>query len=116
MRLGFVTTVASTKVEVFCWTTTLFSQTLGTALGHWLADSNGLDYDRGAFIFAPRLVVVSASSFFTKASRTLLFWAASFSRVHSRATVGDLLDKPPAQGRLGVGRLGIDRQHASARL
>lgn len=99
-----VATVASPKVEVFYWTTILFSQTLGTALGDWLADSNGLGYERGAVIFAAGLAVVAAAFYFTKASRTLLFWAAFILTRPLGATLGDLLDKPPDHGGLGVGR------------
>ena len=99
-----VATIASPKVELFYWTTILFSQTLGTALGDWLADSAGLGYDGGALIFATGLAVVAAASYFSKVSRTLLFWAAFILTRPLGATVGDLLDKPPAHGGLGVGR------------
>jgi len=99
-----VATVASPKVELFYWTTILFSQTLGTALGDWLADSAGLGYEGGALIFGAGLAAVAAFFYFSKVSRTLLFWTAFILTRPLGATVGDLLDKPPANGGLGVGR------------
>ena len=99
-----VATVASPKVEVFYWTTILFSQTLGTALGDWLADDTGLGYEGGALVFASALALVVVAFFFTKLSRTLLFWAAFILTRPLGATVGDLLDKPPSHGGLGFGR------------
>jgi uncharacterized membrane-anchored protein len=99
-----VDTVVSTKIEMFYWTTILFSQTLGTALGDWMADTNGLGYERGAIVFAAGLVVVVAAYFYTKASRTLLFWTAFILTRPLGATVGDLLDKPVANGGLAFGR------------
>src|SRR5271154_4676324 len=89
-----VNTVASPRIEMFYWTAILFSQTLGTALGDWMADSNGLGYERGALVFAGALVVVAAAYFFTNISRTLLFWSAFILTRPLGATVGDLLDKP----------------------
>ena len=71
-----VDTVASPKTEMFYWTAILFSQTLGTALGDWMADSNGLGYERGALVFAAGLVLVSAAYLYTNVSRTILFWTA----------------------------------------
>lgn len=99
-----VDTVVSTKIEIFYWTTILFSQTLGTALGDWMADTNGLGYERGAIVFAAGLVVVAAAYFYTNASRTLLFWTAFILTRPLGATVGDLLDKPVANGGLAFGR------------
>ncbi|MDB5516526.1 MAG: putative rane-anchored protein [Tardiphaga sp.] len=99
-----VDTVASPRIEVFYWTAILFSQTLGTALGDWMADSNGLGYERGALVFAAGLVVVAAAYFFTGASRTLLFWSAFILTRPLGATVGDFLDKPVANGGLAFGR------------
>jgi uncharacterized membrane-anchored protein len=89
---------------MFYWTTILFSQTLGTALGDWLADSAGLGYEGGALIFAAGLATIAAAFYFSKVSRTLLFWAAFILTRPLGATVGDLLDKPPSHGGLGVGR------------
>ena len=71
-----VNTVASPRIEMFYWTAILFSQTLGTALGDWMADSNGLGYERGALIFGGALLLISAAYFFTNISRTTLFWSA----------------------------------------
>jgi uncharacterized membrane-anchored protein len=99
-----VDTVASSKVELFYWTTILFSQTLGTALGDWVADDTGLGYRGGALVFAAGLAVVGGAFYLTKVSRTLLFWAAFILTRPLGATVGDFLDKPPAHGGLGFGR------------
>lgn len=99
-----VDTVSSPRIEMFYWTAILFSQTLGTALGDWMADSNGLGYERGALVFAGALVLVAAVYFFTNVSRTLLFWSAFILTRPLGATVGDLLDKPAANGGLAFGR------------
>ena len=99
-----VDTVASPRIEMFYWTAILFSQTLGTALGDWMADSNGLGYERGALVFAAGLVVVAAAYFYTNVSRTLLFWSAFILTRPLGATAGDLLDKPVANGGLAFGR------------
>jgi len=99
-----VNTVASPRIEMFYWTAILFSQTLGTALGDWMADTNGLGYERGALVFAGALAVVAAAYFFTNISRTLLFWSAFILTRPLGATVGDFLDKPKADGGLAVGR------------
>jgi uncharacterized membrane-anchored protein len=99
-----VGTVASPKIEMFYWTAILFSQTLGTALGDWMADSNGLGYERGALVFAAGLIVVAAAYFYTNVSRTLLFWSAFILTRPLGATLGDLLDKPVANGGLAFGR------------
>jgi uncharacterized membrane-anchored protein len=99
-----VDTVVSRKIEMYYWTTILFSQTLGTALGDWMADTNGLGYERGAIVFAAGLVVVAAAYFYTNVSRTLLFWTAFILSRPLGATVGDLLDKPVANGGLAFGR------------
>lgn len=99
-----VTTVTSRKVELFYWTTILFSQTLGTALGDWMADTNGLGYDGGALIFGAGLALVAAAYFYTNISRALLFWAAFILTRPLGATLGDLLDKPLAHGGLEIGR------------
>jgi uncharacterized membrane-anchored protein len=99
-----VDTVVSRKIEMYYWTTILFSQTLGTALGDWMAETNGLGYERGAIVFAAGLVVVAAAYFYTNVSRTLLFWTAFILTRPLGATVGDLLDKPVANGGLAFGR------------
>ena len=99
-----VDTVASPRIEMFYWTAILFSQTLGTALGDWMADTNGLGYERGALVFAAGLLAVAAAYFYTHVSRTLLFWTAFILTRPLGATVGDLLDKPVADGGLAFGR------------
>jgi uncharacterized membrane-anchored protein len=99
-----VDTVASPGIEMFYWTAILFSQTLGTALGDWMADSNGLGYEGGALVFAAGLVVIAAAYFYTSCSRTLLFWSAFILTRPLGATVGDFLDKPIASGGLAFGR------------
>jgi uncharacterized membrane-anchored protein len=99
-----VNTVASPRIEMLYWTAILFSQTLGTALGDWMADSNGLGYERGALVFAAGLTLVAAAYFYTNASRTLLFWSAFILTRPLGATLGDLLDKPLANGGLAFGR------------
>jgi uncharacterized membrane-anchored protein len=99
-----VDTVASARIEMFYWTAILFSQTLGTALGDWMADSNGLGYERGALVFAVGLIMVAVAYFYTNISRTLLFWSAFILTRPLGATLGDLLDKPVADGGLAFGR------------
>lgn len=96
--------IASPKVELFYWLTILCSQTLGTALGDWLADDTGLGYEGGALVFGAGLLAVVALYYFTKLSRTLLFWAAFILTRPLGATVGDFLDKPRAHGGLEFGR------------
>jgi uncharacterized membrane-anchored protein len=99
-----VDTVASPKIEMFYWIAILFSQTLGTALGDWMADSNGLGYEGGALVFSAGLAAVAAAYFYTSVSRTLLFWIAFILTRPLGATVGDFLDKPIADGGLAFGR------------
>jgi uncharacterized membrane-anchored protein len=99
-----VDTVVSPGIEKFYWTAILFSQTLGTALGDWMADSNGLGYEGGALVFAAGLAVVAAAYCFTNVSRTLLFWSAFILTRPLGATFGDFLDKPVANGGLAFGR------------
>ena len=99
-----VNTVATPKIEMFYWVAILFSQTLGTALGDWMADTNGLGYEGGALVFAACLVAVALAYFFTGISRTLLFWAAFILTRPLGATLGDLLDKPIANGGLDISR------------
>lgn len=99
-----VNTVKGAKVEMFYWVTFLFSQTLGTALGDWMADTNGLGYERGAIVFGAVLAIVAGLYFFTTVSRTTLFWAAFILTRPLGATLGDLLDKPVADGGFAVSR------------
>lgn len=100
-----VDTVRTTKVEMFYWATIMFSQTLGTALGDWMADTTGLGYEGGALVFAAGLALVALAWYFTSASRTLLFWTAFILTRPLGATVGDLLDKPVAHGGLALSRV-----------
>lgn len=99
-----VDSVTSPRAEVFYWATIMFSQTLGTALGDWMADDTALGYEGGALVFALALAVVAAAYFYTAVSRTLLFWAAFILTRPLGATVGDLLDKPVTEGGLALGR------------
>ena len=92
------------KAEMFYWVTIMFSQTLGTALGDWMADSTRLGYQGAAIVFAAGLGVVVAAYYYTKLSRTLLFWVAFILTRPLGATVGDLLDKPHAHGGLALSR------------
>jgi uncharacterized membrane-anchored protein len=104
-----VASVTTPRVEWFYWCTILFSQTLGTALGDWVASSDGgglrLGYEYGALFFGAGLVVAGALYLWTSLSRTVLFWAAFVLTRPLGATVGDLLDKPVANGGLNVSRL-----------
>lgn len=106
-----VDTVVSPKSEMFYWVTIMFSQTLGTALGDWTADSAGLGYDGGALVFGGLLAMVVAAWRWTTVSRTLLFWSAFILTRPLGAVVGDLLDKP-----VDAGGLALSRYLASAAL
>ena len=99
-----VETVNTPKVEAFYWATITFSQTLGTALGDWIADDTGLGYMGGALVFAVALAIVAAAYFRTKISHVLLFWAAFILTRPLGATVGDFLDKPLDHGGLALSR------------
>jgi len=99
-----VNTVSTPKVEAFYWMAITFSQTLGTALGDWIADTGGLGYEGGALVFGAGLVVLAALYWRTNVSRVLLFWAAFILTRPLGATVGDLLDKPTDQGGLALSR------------
>jgi uncharacterized membrane-anchored protein len=98
-----VDTVNTPKVEAFYWAAITFSQTLGTALGDWIADT-GLGYGGGAMVFGAGLAVVAALYFATDVSRVLLFWAAFILTRPLGATVGDFLDKPLDHGGLALSR------------
>jgi uncharacterized membrane-anchored protein len=99
-----VDTVSTPKVEAFYWAAITFSQTLGTALGDWMADTGGLGYEGGALVFAAGLAVVAGLYFWSGVSRVLLFWAAFILTRPLGATVGDFLDKPRANGGLALSR------------
>lgn len=99
-----VNTVATPKAEAFYWATITFSQTLGTALGDWLADTRGFGYEKGALVFTGALAAVVALYFWTPISRVTLFWVAFILTRPLGATVGDFLDKPVADGGLALSR------------
>lgn len=99
-----VHSVASPRAEAFYWATITFSQTLGTALGDWLADDGGLGYGGGALVFGAALAVVALLYFRTAVSRVALFWAAFVLTRPLGATVGDFLDKPLHDGGLALSR------------
>jgi uncharacterized membrane-anchored protein len=99
-----VSTVSTPKVEAFYWAAITLSQTLGTALGDWLADTGGLGYVGGAVVFGAGLAAIAGLYFFTNVSRVLLFWAAFILTRPLGATVGDFLDKPLSDGGLALSR------------
>ena len=96
--------ISSIRAEVFYWVTIMFSQTLGTALGDWTADTAGLGYQGGAMVFGGLLLLVVAAYYRTRISHTLLFWAAFILTRPLGAVVGDFLDKPLASGGLALSR------------
>ncbi|HEX4737017.1 MAG TPA: hypothetical protein VH331_05605 [Allosphingosinicella sp.] len=98
-----VNTVVGPRAEIFYWVTITFSQTLGTALGDWIADA-GLGYGGGALVFGAGLAVLAALYFWTRISHVFLFWAAFILTRPLGATVGDYLDKPVAKGGLELSR------------
>tara|TARA_R110001592_G_scaffold361035_1_gene670754 strand:+ start:305 stop:1063 length:759 start_codon:yes stop_codon:yes gene_type:complete len=99
-----VASISTPKAEFYYWLTIMFSQTLGTALGDWTADTAGLGYLGAAAIFSGMLVVVVALYFFKTVSHTALFWMAFVLTRPLGAVVGDFLDKPLAQGGLELSR------------
>ncbi|MDR3717860.1 MAG: hypothetical protein P4K98_03610 [Bryobacteraceae bacterium] len=101
-----VDTVTTPRTEVFYWVTILFSQTLGTALGDWMADTNGLGFGGGAMVFGTAIALTAAGYYFTRISHVALFWAAFILTRPLGATVGDLLDKPHALGGMDLSRVG----------
>jgi uncharacterized membrane-anchored protein len=99
-----VESVSSPKSEMFYWVTIMFSQTLGTALGDWAADTEGLGYVGGVMVFGALLAVIAAAYYTTQISHTALFWAAFILTRPLGAVVGDFLDKPMRQGGLALSR------------
>ena len=99
-----VNTVSSPPAEVFYWVTIMFSQTLGTALGDWTADTAGLGYTGSALIFSALLALVAAAYYWSTISHTTLFWAAFILTRPLGAVLGDFLDKPLAAGGLALSR------------
>ncbi len=104
-----IRSITTPRAEWFYWFTILFSQTLGTALGDWMADDDrgglALGYEHAALLFGGALAVTAALYFWTRLSRTLLFWAAFILTRPLGATLGDFLDKPISQGGLQLSRL-----------
>jgi uncharacterized membrane-anchored protein len=99
-----INTVNTAKVEVFYWVTIMFSQTLGTALGDWVADTNEMGYVGAAAVFGGLLLVTALLYYFTSISHVILFWAAFILTRPLGAVVGDFLDKPVAKGGLALSR------------
>lgn len=106
-----IDSVSNPRAETFYWVTIMFSQTLGTALGDWTADTAGLGYAGGAMIFGAALLVILALYLWSNVSRTGLFWAAFILTRPLGAVVGDFLDKP-----VSAGGLALSRYSASAAL
>lgn len=106
-----VGSVSTPKAEAFYWLTIMFSQTLGTALGDWMADTQGMGYSGAAMLFGAALAVTAATYRFTNVSRTFLFWTAFILTRPLGAALGDFLDKP-----LGDGGLALSRYSASIAL
>jgi uncharacterized membrane-anchored protein len=99
-----IDTVSSPSSEMFYWVTIMFSQTLGTALGDWTADSAGFGYGGGTVLFSLLLALVVAAYWWTRISHTALFWAAFILTRPLGAVVGDFLDKPVSQGGMELSR------------
>jgi len=106
-----VSSINSPKAEAFYWLTIMFSQTLGTALGDWMADTAGLGYTGAAVVFGSLLALVAVAYYRARISRTLLFWVAFILTRPLGAVVGDFLDKP-----MSAGGLALSRYSASAAL
>ena len=99
-----IETVNTPTVEIFYWVTIMFSQTLGTALGDWVADTNEMGYVGAAAVFGGLLLLTAVLYYFTSISRVILFWASFILTRPLGAVVGDFLDKPHAQGGLALSR------------
>jgi uncharacterized membrane-anchored protein len=101
-----VTEIKSLRGELFYWTAILFSNTLGTALGDYLADNSGLGFAGGAILIGTLLGIIVLAFYFTKISHVILFWFAFVLTRPFGATFGDLLTKVPEKGGLGFGTIG----------
>ncbi len=101
-----VTAIKSKRGELFYWTAILFSNTLGTALGDFLADDSGLGFSGGAILIGSLLLLLVLAYYFTKLSHVLLFWSAFVLTRPFGATFGDLLTKPIEKGGLNFGTMG----------
>lgn len=99
-----INTVNTPKSETFYWVTIMFSQTLGTALGDWTADTAGMGYTGAMVVFGGLLLLIFVAYYWTKISHTLLFWAAFILTRPLGAVVGDYLDKPIEHGGLALSR------------
>jgi len=99
-----IETVSTWKVEIFYWVTIMFSQTLGTALGDWVAETHDMGYVGAAAVFGGLLLVTALLYYFTSISRVILFWAAFILTRPLGAVVGDFFDKPFEQGGLALSR------------
>ncbi|MCB9837705.1 MAG: hypothetical protein H6813_00045 [Phycisphaeraceae bacterium] len=108
LSLGTVSfrTIATPRAELFYWVTIMFSQTLGTALGDWTAESQAWGFGGAAILFIALLAVVLALYRWTRVSRTTIFWSAFILTRPLGAAVGDLLDKPLSEGGLALSRYG----------
>jgi uncharacterized membrane-anchored protein len=101
-----VTNIKSLRGEVFYWTAILFSNTLGTALGDFLADNSGLGFSGGAILIGSLLLLIVLAFYFTKISHVVLFWLAFVLTRPFGATFGDLMTKPVEKGGLNFGTTG----------
>lgn len=99
-----IESVRTPREETFYWVTIMFSQTLGTALGDWTADTAGFGYGGAAVVFGGLLALIAVAYYWTRLSRTALFWAAFVLTRPLGAVLGDLLDKPVASGGFAFSR------------
>jgi len=99
-----IETVSTPQVEIFYWVTIMFSQTLGTALGDWVADTNEMGYLGAAAVFGGLLLLTALLYYLSSFSRVILFWTAFILTRPLGAVVGDFLDKPIAKGGLALSR------------
>jgi uncharacterized membrane-anchored protein len=97
--------IATPRAEAFYWVTILFSNTLGTALGDFLADDGGLGFEGGSLVFGAAILLIAVAYYRTSISHTLLFWAAFVLTRPLGATLGDTLTKPLAEGGLNLSRI-----------
>ncbi|PYS98226.1 MAG: hypothetical protein DMF63_16355 [Acidobacteria bacterium] len=104
-----IASVSNARSEVFYWVTIMFSQTLGTALGDYVAseDGLGLGYLLSGAVFGGLMLVLVGLYYSTKISRTILFWIAFILTRPLGAVTGDFLDKPVDDGGLGVNRYAL---------
>src|SRR5256714_9162447 len=97
--------ITTRKDEIFYWVTILVSNTLGTALGDFVATTTGLGFERGALVFGGLIVLVALARYFPRIPRSVLFWAAYVLTRPLGATLGDTLTKSPPEGGVGLGRI-----------